>query len=111
LEPSVSCGDDFGGIGFPGEWLGIVGIVFADKSIDDFLKIDDGMEDAVLEPTPREFGEEALDGIEPGARRRSEVEDPARVATSNSRCSMPITTSAASCRSMSTTPPRDARWR
>jgi hypothetical protein len=27
--------------------------------------IDDGMEDAVLESAPGQFGEEALDGIEP----------------------------------------------
>ena len=31
------------------------------------LKVDDGMEDAVLEPAASEFGEEALDGIEPRA--------------------------------------------
>ena len=29
------------------------------------LEINDGMEHAVLEPPPRQFGEEALDGIEP----------------------------------------------
>lgn len=34
-----------------------------------------------------------------------------RGAISNSRCSMRITMSAASCRSMSTIPPRRARWR
>lgn len=27
------------------------------------VKIDNGMEDAVLEPAPGEFGEEALDGV------------------------------------------------
>ena len=34
------------------------------------------MEDTVLEPAPREFGKEALDGIEPRTRGR-EVESPA----------------------------------
>jgi hypothetical protein len=65
LEPSVSSRDDIVGVGFPDERLGVVGIVFADKPIDGGLEIDDGMEDAVLEPPPRQLGEEALDGIEP----------------------------------------------
>ena len=65
MEPSVSCGDDFIGVGFPGERLWVGGIVFADEAVDGGLEIDDGMEDAVLEPAPGEFGEEALDGIEP----------------------------------------------
>ena len=46
-----------------GFWVG--GVVFADEPIDGGLEIDDGMEDAVLEPAPGQFGEEALDGIEP----------------------------------------------
>ena len=58
----------------------VVGIVFAHEAIDGGLKVDDGMEDAVLEPAPGEFGEEALDSIEPGARGRGEVEGPAWVA-------------------------------
>jgi len=62
LEPSVSGGDDFVGIGFPDEWLRFLGVVFVDEAVDGGLKIDDGMEDAVLEPAPGEFGEEALDG-------------------------------------------------
>ena len=59
------CCDDFGGVGFPVEWLWIGCIVFADEAVDGGLEIDDGMEDAVLEPALREFGEEPLDGIEP----------------------------------------------
>jgi hypothetical protein len=65
LEPTVSCCDDFIWVGFPVEWLWIGGVVFADEAVDGGLEIDDGMEDAVLEPAPREFGEETLDGIEP----------------------------------------------
>ncbi len=45
---------------------GLVGIVFTDEAVDGGLKIDVGMEDAVLEPAPRELGEEARDGVEPG---------------------------------------------
>jgi hypothetical protein len=30
------------------------------------LQVDDGMEDTVLEPSPRELGEEALGGVQPG---------------------------------------------
>lgn len=67
MEPAVSGGDDVIGVGFPDEWLRVVGIVFADEAVDGGLKIDNGMEDAVLEPAPGEFGEEALDGVEPGA--------------------------------------------
>ena len=47
-------------------WVG--GIVFTDEAIDGGLEIDEGMEDTVLEPAPREFGKEALDGIEPRTR-------------------------------------------
>jgi len=79
LEPSASCGDDVIGIGLPAEWFGVLGIVFTHEAVDGGLKIDDGMEDAVLEPTAGEFSEEALDGVEPRARGRREVEGPSRV--------------------------------
>ena len=80
MEPSISGGDDVIGIGFPDEWLWFVGIVFTDEAVDGGLEIDDGLEDAVLEPAPGEFGEEALDGIEPRARGRREVEGSAWMA-------------------------------
>lgn len=64
---AVSGGDDVIGVGFPDEWSRVLGIVFADEAVDGGLKIDNGMEDVVLEPAPGEFGEEALDGVEPGA--------------------------------------------
>jgi hypothetical protein len=66
LNPSVSCGDDVIGIGFPDERLWGVCIVSTNEAVDGGLKIDDGMEDATLEPLPGEFGEGAVDGIEPG---------------------------------------------
>ena len=65
LEPSVSCSDDFVGVGLPDEGFGVCGIVFANETVDGGLEIDKRMEDAVLEPPARELCEEALDGIEP----------------------------------------------
>ena len=63
---------------FPDEWLwGWRGIVCTDEAIDGGLEIDEGMEDTVLEPAPREFGKEALDGIEPRTQGWCEVESPA----------------------------------
>ena len=59
---------------FPDEWLWVGGIVFTDEAIDGGLEIDEGMEDTVLEPAPRAFGKEALDGIEPRTRGWREVE-------------------------------------
>jgi hypothetical protein len=41
------------------------------------LKIDDGFEDATLQSSSRELGEEAFDGVEPGGGSGSEVEDEA----------------------------------
>ena len=80
MEPSVSSCDDVVGVGFPYEWLWVGRIVFADEAVDGGLEIGDGMEDAVLEPAPGEFGEEALDGIEPRAGGRREVQGPPRMA-------------------------------
>lgn len=80
MEPAVSGRDDVIGVGFPDEWLRVLCIVFADEAVDGGLKIDNGTEDAVLEPAPGEFGEEALDGVEPGAGCWGEMEGPARVA-------------------------------
>ena len=50
-----------------------------DEAVDGGLEINDGMEDAVFEPTSREFCEETLDGGEPGGGWR-EVEGPAWMA-------------------------------
>ena len=42
-------------------------------------EVDDGVEDAAADAPAGEHGEEALDGIEPGAGGRREVERPARM--------------------------------
>jgi len=46
---------------------------------DGSLEVHNGVEDAMLEPSARELGEEPLDGVEPGRRCWREVEGPARV--------------------------------
>jgi len=68
LVPASSGGDDFVGIGGPDEGLWL-SVMIGDEAVDGGLEVDDGAEDAALEATPAELGEEALDGIEPGARR------------------------------------------
>src|SRR5271170_838512 len=77
MPASYGC-DDFIWIGGPreGRW---VEIVFVEEAVDGGLEVGDGSEDAAPEPALREFGEEALDGVEPGARCRREVECPARM--------------------------------
>jgi len=40
-------------------------IGFGKEPVDSGLEIDNALEDPVLEPLPGQFGEEALDGIEP----------------------------------------------
>ena len=67
MEPSVSSSDDIVGIGFPDEGFRVFGIVFTNEAVDGGLEIDEGMEHAVFEPAAGEFGEEALDGVEPRA--------------------------------------------
>ena len=41
---------------------------FGDEAIDGGLEIDERVEDAAFEPPSCKFGEEALDGVEPGGR-------------------------------------------
>lgn len=65
MEPTVTSGDDFVGVRSPDEGLWIAGIVFSYEAIDGGLEVDERMEDAVLDPPPRQLCEEALDGIEP----------------------------------------------
>src|SRR5512144_1903433 len=55
-------------------------IGFFDEAVDRRLELDDRAEDAALEAAPGELGEETLDGVEPGAGGRREVEDEAPVA-------------------------------
>ena len=76
--PSSDGGDDFVWVSGPCEGFG-VDIGLGDEAVDGGLEIDDGAEDAALEAALGELGEEAFDGIEPGARGRGEVEDEALV--------------------------------
>ena len=76
--PTFDGGDDFVGIGGPDEGLGII-IGFGDELIDGCLQVGHGFEDTALETVSGELGEISLDGVEPGARGRHEVEDEARM--------------------------------
>jgi hypothetical protein len=49
-------------------------VVLGNVAVDRRLEVDDEMKDTALEATLRQFGEEALDGVEPRARGRREVE-------------------------------------
>ena len=51
--------------------------MLGDEAVDGGLEVDDGVEHATLETSSGEFGEEALDCIQPRTRRRREVEGPA----------------------------------
>ena len=55
-------------------------VVLGEEAVDGGLEVDDGAEDAAFQSALGQHGEEALDGVEPGARGRREVEDPARMA-------------------------------
>jgi len=55
------------------------GIGLCDEALDGDFELGDRSEHAALEAPVGEFGEEALDGIEPGGGSRREVEGPARV--------------------------------
>jgi hypothetical protein len=61
LAPTPDGGDDFVGIGGPGEGLGLL-IVLIEEAIDRGLQVGDGAEDAGLEPSLREDREVAPDG-------------------------------------------------
>lgn len=67
LEPSGAGSDDRVGIGAPDEGFGLCGVVFGDEPVDRGLQVDDGVEDAVLQPAPGPLGEEALYGVQPRA--------------------------------------------
>ena len=77
--PASDGSDDFVGVCDPMEGLRL-GIVILEEAVDGGLEVDNRTEDAAFEATLGQFGEEALDRIEPGGRGRGEVERPARVA-------------------------------
>src|SRR5690606_38216906 len=79
LVPASDGGDNGIWIGGPGERLRL-GIVLAQEAFDGGLEVDDRVEYPAFEPALRELGEEALDGVEPGAGCWHEMEGPARMA-------------------------------
>jgi hypothetical protein len=70
--PAFDGGGDFGWIGDPLEGFRI-GVVVFEKPVDGGLEIDDRTEDAMLEATLRQGGEEPLDRVEPRSSGRREV--------------------------------------
>ena len=78
--PSLDGGDDFLGAFRPDEGLWVE-IVVGQEAVNGGLEIDDAFEDAALEPSLGENGEEAFDGIEPGGGCRREVKGEAGVST------------------------------
>ena len=71
MPTSGSC-DDGLGIGSPDEGLRLL-VVDVDEAVDRLLQVDERMEDAMLEPSSGELGEEALDGIQPSKARRPSI--------------------------------------
>jgi hypothetical protein len=67
--PALDGGDDVLRIGLPDEGLGGL-VVLLDEVVDGGLQGDDGMEDAALQLSAAQLGEEALDGVEPSKARR-----------------------------------------
>jgi len=55
--------------------IGFGSALLRDETIDGGFKVVDGSEDAAHQAPAREFGEKALDGVEPGCGGRGEVED------------------------------------
>jgi hypothetical protein len=71
--PAPDGGDDFVWIGGPCERLRLA-IVLGEEAVDGGLKVGDRAEHAAFQLPFRELGEKPLDGVEPGARSRREVE-------------------------------------
>ena len=78
MAPAPDGGDDLARVGDPLERFGL-GVVIFEEAVDGGLKVDEGSEDAALEPALGQDRKEAFDGIEPGSRRRGEMEQPARM--------------------------------
>ena len=74
MVPSFDGSDYLIWVGSPGEGFWVF-VGFGDEAIDGGLEINEGVEDAALEPPSGEFGEEAFDGVEPRRRCWREVED------------------------------------
>jgi len=72
LVPLSDGSDDFVRVLGPAEWVRVV-VGLSDVSFDCPLERYERMEHATLEPLFGEFGEEALDGVQPRGRSRCEV--------------------------------------
>ncbi len=76
--PSSDRCDDFVGVLGPGKGLRVcVGVI--EEAVDGVFEFAQGSEHAMFEAFHCEFGEEALDGVEPGSGCGGEVEDEARM--------------------------------
>ena len=64
LVPTFDGSDDFIGIGGPHEGFGVI-VGFLQEAVDGGLEIDNRVEDPAFEAAFGQFGEEALDRIEP----------------------------------------------
>ena len=71
--PSFDGSNDLVWVSCPVEGFGFF-VCFCDESVDGGLEVDEGVEDTPVEPPLVRFGEEAFDGIEPGAGCWREVE-------------------------------------
>ena len=78
MVPAPDGGDDFVWIGGPHERFGVI-VGFPEEAVDGGLEVDDRAEHTAFEAALAEFGEEALDGVEPGGRGRRVVEDETRM--------------------------------
>ena len=77
--PAPDGSDNLIGIGLPDEPPGFL-IMILDEAIDGGLEIKDGAEaPPLLHASVGQLGEEALDGVQPGRRRRHEVECPVQM--------------------------------
>ena len=78
MVPAFDGGDDVVRVCGPCEGLWRL-VCLGEESVDGFLEIDDGSEDAALQASAGQLGKEPFHGVEPGTRCRREVEDEALV--------------------------------
>jgi hypothetical protein len=76
VVPTPDGGNDLIWIGGPDEGLWIV-VGLREEAVDGGFEADDRLEHAAFGPS---LGEEALHGVQPAGRGRSEVKDPPRMA-------------------------------
>ena len=74
--PSLPRLDEVFGIPAPAERTGVVGVVVRDVSLDRCDTRVQRVEDRILQPLPRQFREDPLDGVHPRRRGRGDVEGP-----------------------------------